>query len=218
MIASLILAVALASGRPASPTAHDPAMITYRVRRGDCLWSIAGELAGDSRLWPAVYADNRAVIGADPDLIWPGEIIRVTVSGRISPGMQRSRSQHRSADSGSRHKRPVMPPGGRESGRHTGRLSGTLDCSGLESLWIYAGGNPLHARMAASIAMAESGGYQYAHSPTDDFGYWQVNISHGGLATYDAYGNATAAIVLSRDGTYWYPWTTYTSGAYRGFC
>jgi hypothetical protein len=72
--------------------------------------------------------------------------------------------------------------------------------------------------MAAEIAMAESGGNQYAHSPTNDFGYWQINASNGALATYSAYGNARSAIILSQNGTNWSPWTTYTSGAYSGRC
>jgi hypothetical protein len=73
--------------------------------------------------------------------------------------------------------------------------------------------------MAAEIAMAESGGRQYAHSPTNDFGYWQINGSHGpAMATYDPMGNARAAIAISSNGRNWRPWTTYTSGAYRGRC
>lgn len=97
-------------------------------------------------------------------------------------------------------------------------LSGTLSCSGLEALWDSAGGNPDAAFMAAEIAEAESGGDQYAVSPTDDFGYWQINGSHGALATLNAYGNARAAIIISNNGTDWSPWTTYTSGAYEGRC
>ena len=99
-----------------------------------------------------------------------------------------------------------------------GSLGGTLGCSGLERLWIVAGGSPSHALMAAEIAMAESGGNQYAHSPTNDFGYWQINGSHGGMASYDPMTNARAAISISGDGTNWSPWTTYTSGAYQGKC
>ena len=72
---------------------------------------------------------------------------------------------------------------------------------------------------AASIAMAESGGRQYAHSPTNDYGYWQINGSHGpGMATYNAYGNARAAVLISGYGSNWHPWSTYTSGAYYGRC
>ena len=58
-------------------------------------------------------------------------------------------------------------------------LSGTLGCSGLEALWEAAGGSHGEAFMAAEIAMAESGGRQYALSPTNDYGYWQINGSHG---------------------------------------
>ena len=98
-------------------------------------------------------------------------------------------------------------------------LSGTLGCSGLEALWEAAGGSHAKAFVAAEIAMAESGGRQYALSPTNDYGYWQINGSHGpAMATFDPIGNAKAAIAISRDGTDWYPWTTYTSGAYAGRC
>jgi LysM repeat protein len=104
------------------------------------------------------------------------------------------------------------------SGSGSTTLSGTLGCTGLEELWTQAGGNPADAFMAAEIAMAESGGNQYALSPTDDYGYWQINASNGSLATFNAYGNARSAIILSDDGTNWSPWTTYTSGAYVGRC
>ena len=101
----------------------------------------------------------------------------------------------------------------------TSRLSGTLGCSGLEALWEAAGGSHAQAFTAAEIAMAESGGRQYAYSPTNDYGYWQINGSHGpALATFNAYGNARAAIIISDNGRNWYPWTTYTSGAYHGRC
>lgn len=98
-------------------------------------------------------------------------------------------------------------------------LSGTLGCSGLEQLWVSAGGNPADAEMAASIAMAESSGNQYAVSPTDDVGYWQINVAaHPTIATTNPTGNAEAAILISGDGSDWSPWTTYETGAYRGLC
>jgi LysM repeat protein len=108
--------------------------------------------------------------------------------------------------------------GSQSTGSGSGSLSGTLSCSGLEQLWDSAGGNPADAFMAAEIAEAESGGNQYALSPTDDYGYWQINASNGSLATFNAYGNARSAIILSDNGTNWSPWTTYTSGAYIGRC
>jgi resuscitation-promoting factor RpfA len=55
---------------------------SYVVRRGDALWDIAARHLGPdatavdiAREWPRWYAANRAVIGADPSLIRPGEVL-----------------------------------------------------------------------------------------------------------------------------------------------
>src|ERR1700761_9381722 len=88
----------------------------------------------------------------------------------------------------------------------------------LQSLWEEAGGSSGTAFMAAEIATAESGGNPNAVSPTDDFGLWQINGSHGSMATLDPLGNAHAAISISDDGHDWGAWTTFTSGAYAGRC
>jgi Lysozyme like domain len=97
-------------------------------------------------------------------------------------------------------------------------LSGTLGCHGLEELWDDAGGSAAQAVMAASIAMAESSGQQFATGAAGERGYWQINPDHGSLSTYDPLGNAKAAVIISGDGTNWTPWTTFTSGAYHGRC
>lgn len=109
---------------------------------------------------------------------------------------------------------------------HAPRLAsahgGTLSCPGLERLWEQAGGSPAAAATAASIAMAESSGRQYATNTnggrSTDRGYFQINSIHGSLSTYDAYGNARAAVQISRNGRDWRPWTTYQTGAYAGRC
>ncbi len=95
---------------------------------------------------------------------------------------------------------------------------GVYSCSGLETLWKDAGGSSGEAFTAAEIAMAESGGNPNAISPTDDFGLWQINGSHGSMATLNPAGNARSAVSISSDGRDWGPWTTFTSGAYRGKC
>jgi hypothetical protein len=53
------------------------------VHRGDSLWSVAarhlGPAATDREVaaeWPRWYAANRAVIGPDPDLVLPGQVLR----------------------------------------------------------------------------------------------------------------------------------------------
>ena len=99
---------------------------------------------------------------------------------------------------------------------------GNLSCSGLEALWESAGGSPGAAFTAAEIARAESSGRQYATDDdgngTVDRGYWQVNSINGAGSTYDAAGNARAAVQISNNGTNWSPWVTYNSGAYQGQC
>ena len=100
---------------------------------------------------------------------------------------------------------------------------GTLDCAGLERLWEAAGGSRGEAFTAAEIAMAESGGRQYATNTnggrSTDRGFWQINdAAHGSLSTYDALGNAKAAVLISHDGTDWFPWVTFTRNLYQGRC
>lgn len=57
---------------------HRPAVADrYQVRRGDSLWSIAKDQLGDPARWPQLYALNRNVVGPDPDLIRPGQLLRL---------------------------------------------------------------------------------------------------------------------------------------------
>lgn len=86
----------------------------------------------------------------------------------------------------------------------------------LATLWISAGGAISEAAMASAIAMAESGGDQYSHSPAGDVGYWQINEPVWGalLATTDPLGNAKAAVQISHNGSNWRPWcTAWSDGA-----
>jgi len=84
----------------------------------------------------------------------------------------------------------------------------------LEALWIYEGGNPHYARMAASIALAESTGRPNAYSYSHDRGLWQINEVHGYWSSFNVAINTKAAIMISNNGRDWYPWVTYQTGAY----
>jgi LysM repeat protein len=64
--------------RPAPPPAPPPAPVRrYTVVRGDCLWFIAQRFYGNGGLWPRIYDANRAVIGANPHLIYAGQIYTI---------------------------------------------------------------------------------------------------------------------------------------------
>jgi LysM repeat protein len=179
-----------------------PASRTYAVRPGDTLSSIAQRFYGNPADWPFLYHVNESEI-ANPNVIYVGEKLQVPYDPPAN-----------AASYAPKHAKAAATLSSSDT-----RLSGTLGCSGLEALWEAAGGSHGAAFMAAEIAMAESGGQQYALSPTNDYGYWQINGSHGpALATYNPIGNAKAAIIISNDGTDWDPWTTYVTGAYEGRC
>jgi LysM repeat protein len=206
----------------------------YKVRSGDTLSKIAQRFYDKATDWGYIYHQNEKTV-SNPNLIFVGEslVIPATVPAdyKLSAYMPKhaapvatatttvtaSTTSHSSSGNSGGGTVVVQSSKGTGTG-HSGGLSGTLGCSGLEQLWDSAGGNPADAFMAAEIAMAESDGNQYALSPTDDYGYWQINASNGALATYNAYGNARSAIILSDDGTNWDAWTTYREGLYVGKC
>ncbi len=70
------------SGVSASARGRTPTRASVFVRPGDSLWAIAAAHLPDSasnadiaRCWPQWYAANRAVIGPDPSLIRPGQVL-----------------------------------------------------------------------------------------------------------------------------------------------
>jgi LysM repeat protein len=178
---------------------HDQSSsLRYTVQPGDTLSSIARKFYGNSADWQWIYDANKSAI-RNPDVIYAGQVL-------ILPD------------------HPDRPTAGTTSTSASttlaasSDLSGTLDCAGLEDLWEEAGGSPAEAVMAASIAMAESSGEQYATGPYGEEGYWQINPHAWADATYDPVGNAEDAIQISDDGTDWDAWTTYLTGAYEGRC
>jgi LysM repeat protein len=198
-----------ASATTVTEQAHTTALVkqaarTYTVRSGDTLSGIAARFYHNPARWTWIYAANRSKIH-NPNSIFVGE--KLTIPSHAPAGTAAYTPRH------------AKKPQSTVLTSSAKKLSGNLSCSGLEALWVAAGGARSHAFMAAEIAKAESGGRQYAHSPTNDFGYWQINGGHGPrMATYNPIGNAKAAIAISSNGRNWRPWTTYVTGAYRGRC
>jgi hypothetical protein len=89
------------------------------------------------------------------------------------------------------------------------------------------------AKIAAAIAMAESGGVaKETHDADDDsYGYWQINVK--GADNYKAHvtdqgltspsqlldpkTNAKVMAAISHNGSDFSPWSTYTSGKWKKF-
>ncbi|WP_210650461.1 LysM peptidoglycan-binding domain-containing protein [Nocardioides sp. SYSU D00065] len=84
-----------AHDRRSTPPAAPPEASTYVIRPGDSLWSIArahpGVAGSVDERWRAIWRANRDVVGDDPDLILPGQALRL-------PGPDRHRIDHPSQD------------------------------------------------------------------------------------------------------------------------
>ena len=59
---------------------------SHDVKAGDFLWKIAAEQLGDSGRWPEIYALNKDVIGDNPNLILPGQKLRLPPRTGAAPG------------------------------------------------------------------------------------------------------------------------------------
>lgn len=187
---------------------HDSAprisRLTHTVVPGDTLYAI-GRFFGET--WQQVYGYNRNII-RDPNLIYPGQVVAIPGHGY----------RYVVEEAEQVPARPVARPFHHTYHSYYHPYYGMYSCGALESLWREVGGNSGSAFIAAEIAMAESGGNPRAYSPTNDYGLWQINGSHGSLATFDPVGNARAAVSISGNGSDWSPWTTYQTGAYIGRC
>jgi len=53
---------------------------TYTVKKGDTLWAIAKRFLGSGSRWKEIYNANKSVIGKDPNLINPGQVLRIPLS------------------------------------------------------------------------------------------------------------------------------------------
>jgi len=108
-----------------------------------------------------------------------------------------------------------------------------LTQSEIYSLARSVGLTDARAKVAAAVAMAESGGNPNAHNttpPDDSYGLWQINM-YGSLGParrkslglssdadlYNPQTNAKAMAQISNNGGNFHPWSTYTNGSYLKF-
>jgi nucleoid-associated protein YgaU len=97
-VASAPLITETVRPQPAAPVAAAPAvqraeslstgeqvkLDTYKVKRGDTLWDIAGVKLGDSKKWPLLFALNKDQI-KNPDLIYPGQVLTIPQKVEVAP-------------------------------------------------------------------------------------------------------------------------------------
>lgn len=70
----LVAAPSAPQPRPAPPPPK-----TYTVKKGDTLWGIAVKFLKNGARWPEIYniPANKKVIGPNPNLIYPGQVLRI---------------------------------------------------------------------------------------------------------------------------------------------
>jgi len=55
---------------------------SYVVKRGDSLWAIAARVYGNGDQWRTIYEKNRAVVGKNPNLIYPDQKLVIPSNGK----------------------------------------------------------------------------------------------------------------------------------------
>lgn len=63
--------------REATTSPAPAAAQTYTVVKGDCLWNIAKKFYGNGSKYTVIYNANRSVIGGNPNLIYPGQVLTI---------------------------------------------------------------------------------------------------------------------------------------------
>jgi len=59
-------------------TSPEPAIAqSYTVVKGDCLWNIAKRFYGNGSKYTVIYDANRGVVGGNPNLIYPGQVLTI---------------------------------------------------------------------------------------------------------------------------------------------
>lgn len=77
---SISIAGAKASVESQRETTNSPAPSssqTYTVVKGDCLWNIAKKFYGNGSKYTVIYNANKNVIGGNPNLIYPGQVLTI---------------------------------------------------------------------------------------------------------------------------------------------
>jgi len=90
--------------------ATDAAARKLMIGPGDTLSGIAAEETGDAGLWPQLYRENQSVVGADPDLIRPGQIIELPTerTSPAAPGPGHHQPGHHFDDESGTHHHPTV--------------------------------------------------------------------------------------------------------------
>jgi LysM repeat protein len=189
----------------------------YTVQNGDYLSLIAQRHCSNAYDWTGIYRANHRIIGPNPDVINPGQNLKIACyTVRITlPAYRRTdgdgdydhdRSDHVSVSSSSSSS--GSGSGGSVSGSGFYDPSNTvLSEYQIERVWVAAGGPAWAEYQAYLITGCESGRNRFAYNPSGATGLWQIlgAVYAGNLD--DAWINAKNAVMkFEASGDTWAQW------------
>lgn len=74
---SINLATSKASTKSTRSGSFSSLPASYTVVKGDCLWGIARRFYGNGAKYTVIYNANKAVVGSNPNLIYPGQVLTI---------------------------------------------------------------------------------------------------------------------------------------------
>jgi LysM repeat protein len=198
-------AAAQAAHETATPAAFTrPALTadiarTYTVQPGDTLSGIASQ-AGIS--WQALYAANTSVVGSNPNMIFPGEVLALTGAGSQQPAQSGDANQQ-AAQSGQAAPQPGQgqpdqgQPGQGQPGQGQpgqGQPNAAAQQPATQSPAAASGGSA-PASFQQCVIQAESGGDAQVMNSSGHYGLYQFSQSTWDEAGGNPadFGNASVA-------------------------
>lgn len=62
---------------PRAPSSNAPSAGTHTVKEHESLWVISKKYYGNGASWQTIYNANKSVIGGNPNLIYPGQVLTI---------------------------------------------------------------------------------------------------------------------------------------------
>jgi hypothetical protein len=173
--------------------AHRALLSSWIVRPGQTLSGIAGSWCGAASEWTGLYAANKAVIGADPDVIQPGQHYSRGCYTARTPVVAASPAAHRASGGriwGVSYGFPNYCGDGDDDGYDVSCASIGRGGTANVSRGTSPAGGTYHGSSSFEqcVIARESGGNSQVMNSSGHYGLYQFSAS-----TWQAYGGSAAS-------------------------